>query len=59
MPGGACIADVAIHLFLSEGTVCNCLSVAIQKLGTQNRVEAPRRAEERGGCEVSREPASR
>jgi two-component system, NarL family, response regulator DesR len=46
--GGASIADVAAHLFLSEGTVRNHLSVAIQKLGARNRVQAARLAQERG-----------
>ena len=46
--GGASIADIAGQLFLSEGTVRNHLSVAIQKLGARNRVAAARLAEERG-----------
>ena len=37
---GATIADVAAKLYLSEGTVRNYLSTAIQKLGVRNRVEA-------------------
>ncbi|HEX7737458.1 MAG TPA: response regulator transcription factor [Ktedonobacteraceae bacterium] len=45
---GASIADIAGQLFLSEGTVRNHLSLAIQKLGVRNRMEAARRAEERG-----------
>lgn len=45
---GASIADIAGKLFLSEGTVRNHLSLAIQKLGVRNRMEAARRAEERG-----------
>ena len=45
---GASVADVAQRLFLSEGTVRNHLSSAIQKLGTRNRMEAVRLAEERG-----------
>jgi two-component system response regulator DesR len=45
---GASIADIAESLFLSEGTVRNYLSVAIQKLGAHNRVEAARIAEEKG-----------
>ncbi len=45
---GATIRDVAARLFLSEGTVRNYLSVAIQKLGARNRVEAARTAEAKG-----------
>lgn len=46
--GGASIADIANALYLTEGTVRNYLSVAIQKLGAQNRVEAARIAEQKG-----------
>jgi two-component system response regulator DesR len=46
--GGASIADIATSLFLSEGTVRNYLSVAIQKLNAHNRVEAAHIAEEKG-----------
>ena len=46
--GGASIAAIAAALFLSEGTVRNYLSVAIQKLGVQNRIEAARLAEQKG-----------
>ncbi len=46
--GGASIADIAARLFLSEGTVRNHLSVAMQKLGARNRMEAARLAEQRG-----------
>jgi two-component system response regulator DesR len=46
--GGASIAEIASSLFLSEGTVRNYLSVAIQKLGAHNRVEAAYIAEEKG-----------
>jgi len=46
--GGASVADIAGALFLSEGTVRNHLSVAIQKLGARNRTEAARLAEEKG-----------
>jgi two-component system, NarL family, response regulator DesR len=46
--GGASIADVARRLFLSEGTVRNHLSSAIQKLDAHNRMEAVRVAEEKG-----------
>ncbi len=45
---GASIADIAASLVLTEGTVRNYLSVAIQKLGAQNRVEAARIAEQKG-----------
>jgi two-component system response regulator DesR len=45
---GATIADVATQLHLSEGTVRNYLSTAIQKLGVRNRVEAARLAERKG-----------
>jgi len=46
--GGASIAEIADSLFLSEGTVRNYLSVAIQKLGARNRVEAAHIAEQKG-----------
>jgi two-component system, NarL family, response regulator DesR len=45
---GASIAEVAGRLFLSEGTVRNHLSSAIQKLDARNRMEAVRVAEEKG-----------
>jgi len=45
---GATVADLAERLFLSEGTVRNHLSVAIQKLGVRNRIEAARLAEQKG-----------
>jgi two-component system response regulator DesR len=45
---GASIADIAVRLSLSEGTVRNHLSMAIQKLGAHNRMEAARLAEQRG-----------
>lgn len=45
---GASIADIAARLFLSEGTVRNHLSVAMQKLGARNRMEAAHLAERRG-----------
>ena len=41
-------AEIAAHLHLSEGTVRNYLSSAIQKLGARNRAEAIRLAEEKG-----------
>ena len=46
--GGASIAEIAKALFLSEGTVRNYLSSAIQKLEVSNRTEAARVAEEQG-----------
>jgi two-component system response regulator DesR len=46
--GGASIAEIAQSLFLSEGTVRNYLSSAIQKLEVGNRTEAARVAEEQG-----------
>jgi two-component system response regulator DesR len=46
--GGAGIAEIAKALFLSEGTVRNYLSSAIQKLEVSNRTEAARLAEDRG-----------
>ncbi len=45
---GASINDIAARFFLSEGTVRNHLSTAIQKLNAQNRVEAARIAQEKG-----------
>ena len=53
---GASIADIAATLFLSEGTVRNYLSVAIQKLNAQNRVEAARIAEQQGWLTSSTQP---
>src|SRR5579875_3421351 len=45
---GASIAEIAASFALSEGTVRNYLSVAIQKLGARNRVEAAHIAREKG-----------
>jgi two-component system response regulator DesR len=45
---GASITGIAAQLFISEGTVRNHLSTAIQKLNARNRVEAARLAEEKG-----------
>jgi len=45
---GSSVALVAKRLFLSEGTVRNHLSAAIQKLNANNRAEAARIAEEKG-----------
>jgi two-component system, NarL family, response regulator DesR len=45
---GASLAEIAARLVLSEGTVGNHLSTAMQKLGAQNRMEAARLAEQKG-----------
>ena len=45
---GASIADIAAQLYLSEGTVRNHISTAIQKLNVHNRMEAAHLAQERG-----------
>jgi two-component system response regulator DesR len=45
---GAVNADIARALLLSEGTVRNYLSTAIQKTGARNRAEAVRIAREKG-----------
>jgi two-component system, NarL family, response regulator DesR len=45
---GASLGDIAAQLCLSEGTVRNHLSIAMQKLGARNRLEAARRAEQKG-----------
>lgn len=45
---GATVADVAARLGLSESTVRNYLSSAIQKTGTRNRMEAVRDARQQG-----------
>jgi two-component system, NarL family, response regulator DesR len=45
---GATIAAIAATLSLSDGTVRNYLSTAIQKLGAQTRAEAARLAEQKG-----------
>jgi two-component system response regulator DesR len=45
---GDSIGGIADSLSLSEGTVRNYLSEAIQKLGARNRVEAARIAERQG-----------
>ena len=46
--GGASISEIAYSLSLTEGTVRNYLSVAIQKLNAHNRVEAAHIAEQKG-----------
>ena len=45
---GAGISEIATSLVLSEGTVRNYLSEAIQKLGARNRIEAAHIAEQKG-----------
>ena len=45
---GASIVEIATRVFLSEGTVRNHLSTAMQKLSAQNRMEAARLAEQKG-----------
>jgi two-component system, NarL family, response regulator DesR len=45
---GASLAEIAARLYLSEGTVRNHLSTAMQKLGAQNRMGAARLAEQKG-----------
>lgn len=45
---GQSVADLAAELHLSEGTVRNHLSAAIQKVGARSRAEAARLAEENG-----------
>jgi two-component system response regulator DesR len=45
---GAGVPEIAHALCLSEGTVRNHLSNAIQKLGTHDRASAARIAEEKG-----------
>jgi len=45
---GESVEDVARALHLTNGTVRNHLSIAIQKLNARNRVEAARIAEEKG-----------
>jgi two-component system response regulator DesR len=45
---GSSVAIIAQRLFLSEGTVRNHLSSAIQKLNARNRMEAVRVAAEKG-----------
>lgn len=45
---GAVNAEIAARLYLSEGTVRNYLSTAIQKTAARNRAEAVRIAREKG-----------
>jgi two-component system, NarL family, response regulator DesR len=45
---GASIADIATQFYLSEGTVRNHISTAIQKLNAHTRMEAARVAQDKG-----------
>ncbi|GII32094.1 response regulator transcription factor [Planotetraspora mira] len=45
---GSTINDIAARLHLSEGTVRNYLSSAIQKTGARNRIEAVQKAQAQG-----------
>ena len=45
---GASVKEIALRLYLSDGTVRNYLSEAISKLGASNRVEAARIARQKG-----------
>ncbi len=45
---GTSLADIAIQLYLSEGTVRNHVSTAIQKLNAHNRMEAAQLAKKKG-----------
>ena len=45
---GISIADIATKFYLSEGTVRNHISTAIQKLNARNRMEAAQLAKEKG-----------
>jgi two-component system response regulator DesR len=45
---GSSVAEIASGLFLSEGTVRNYLSSALQKLDARNRIEAIRIAQQNG-----------
>lgn len=45
---GSSVAQIAASLFLSEGTVRNYLSTAIQKMDARNRTEAARAAQDKG-----------
>lgn len=51
----ATIAEIAARLYLSQGTVRNHLSAAIQKLEARNRAEAVRLAEQKGWLEPETE----
>jgi two-component system response regulator DesR len=45
---GSTVGDISARLHLSEGTVRNYLSAAIQKTGARNRIEAVQKAESQG-----------
>lgn len=45
---GASVAEIAGQLALSEGTIGNYLSAAMQKTGARNRIEAAHIADEKG-----------
>jgi two-component system response regulator DesR len=45
---GSSISDIAAHLHLSEGTVRNYVSTAINKVGARNRTEAAQTAQRQG-----------
>ncbi|MEV7009001.1 response regulator transcription factor [Streptosporangium sp. NPDC051022] len=45
---GSTVGDIALRLHLSEGTVRNYLSSAIQKTRARNRIEAVQRAQAQG-----------
>ncbi|GAA3824189.1 hypothetical protein GCM10022226_51010 [Sphaerisporangium flaviroseum] len=45
---GSTIGDIALRLHLSEGTVRDYLSTAIQKTHARNRIEAVQRAHAQG-----------
>jgi two-component system, NarL family, response regulator DesR len=50
---GASIADIAKQFYLSEGTVRNHISTAIQKLDARNRMEAAQFAKRKGWLQQS------
>ena len=50
----ATVAEIAASMSLSEGTVRNHLSSAIQKVGARNRAEAARIARDKGWLEPER-----
>ena len=52
--GQATVADIAQAMTLSEGTVRNHLSAAIQKIGARNRAEAARIALDKGWLDPPR-----
>lgn len=45
---GASVREIAVQLHLAQGTVSNYLSEAMAKLGSQNRHQAVKAAEDRG-----------